>query len=200
MRAGSTGSLGIMQQSNTNATSTAEELKCFLECQHEGHQQPITCLEISDGIILTGSQDHTLKVFKLESASLMYTLHGHYGPITCLFIDNWQRGTGGSGSEDGMLYIWDLIAGAGIYKIDAHNGPIVSVVCAPSYIISLGSDGRLCVWERFQLNLLNTIIIAHTYTSLLMLTSSLLVRAKPGMKMVKFIQTNFFLFIIVYFY
>lgn len=64
---------------------------------------------------------------------------------------------GGSGSEDGMLYIWDLIAGAGIYKIDAHNGPILSLVCAPSYIISLGSDGRLCVWERFQLNLLNTI-------------------------------------------
>lgn len=68
-------------------------------------------MDIAAGIVLTGSQDHTLKVFRLETSSLQYTLHGHCGPITSLFIDRWQNGTAGSGSQDGSLCIWDLITG-----------------------------------------------------------------------------------------
>lgn len=39
-----------------------EELRCILEEQNLGHQQSITCMEVVDGIVFTGSQDHTLKV------------------------------------------------------------------------------------------------------------------------------------------
>lgn len=44
------------------ASSSQEELRCFLEHQHQGHQQPITCMEVVGSTVLTGSQDHTLKV------------------------------------------------------------------------------------------------------------------------------------------
>jgi WD40 repeat protein len=130
--------------------------------------------------VLTGSQDHTLKVFRLESTSLLYTLHGHYGPITSVFIDSYQSGTGGSGSQDGLLCVWDLITGACMYKIQAHYDAIVALVCTPSYVISLGLDERLRVWERFQGHLLNTINVMHAYSGVLMLTPSLLVTGKPG--------------------
>lgn len=110
----------------------------------------------------------------------MFTLHGHCGPITCLFIDHYQSDTGGSGSQDGLLCVWELLTGACMYSIQAHDGAIVSLVCAPSYVISVGADERLCVWERFQGHLLNTINVTHNYTSLLMLTPSLLVTGKPG--------------------
>lgn len=120
------------------------------------------------------------KVFKLDIGNLLYTLHGHCGPITCLFIDHFQPDTGGSGSQDGLLCVWEFLTGACMYSIQAHNGAIVSLVCAPSYVISVGADERLCVWERFQGHLLNTINIMHIYTSLLMLTPSLLITGKPG--------------------
>lgn len=110
----------------------------------------------------------------------MFTLHGHYGPITSIFIDHSQSGTGGSGSQDGLLCVWDLITGACMYSIEAHDGAVVSLVCASSYVISLGADERLYIWERFQGNLLNTINVPYIYTSLLMLTPSLLVTARPG--------------------
>jgi hypothetical protein len=35
----------------------------------------------------THAQDHTLRVFRLEEGLGVYTLHGHCGPITTLFID-----------------------------------------------------------------------------------------------------------------
>lgn len=121
-----------------------------------------------------------LQVFKLDLANLVFTLHGHYGPITSIFIDHYQSCTGGSGSQDGLLCVWDLVTGACMYSIQAHDGAIVSLVCSSSYVISMGTDERLYIWERFQGNLLNTINVPYVYTSLLMLTPSLLITAKPG--------------------
>lgn len=60
---------------------------------------------------MTGSQDHTLKVYRVENGDRLYTLHGHCGPITCLFIDRVCPATSGSGSQDGMLCVWDLLSG-----------------------------------------------------------------------------------------
>uniref|UniRef100_W4VSE5 Sterol regulatory element-binding protein cleavage-activating protein n=1 Tax=Corethrella appendiculata TaxID=1370023 RepID=W4VSE5_9DIPT len=210
IRTGSAGSLGFLNQSTspttttpqtTNSSNTAqtaaatapttvEELRCILEYQQQGHQQPITCLDIVGCNVMTGSQDHTLKVFRLENYQLLYTLHGHCGPITCLFIDQWQSGTGGSGSQDGLLCVWDLITGACMYKIQAHDDSIVSLVCSPSYVISLGLDERLRIWERFQGHLLNTINVMHAYSTLLMLTPSLLVTGKPGALIVWDLRTG----------
>lgn len=67
-----------------------------------------------------------------------------------------------------------------MYSIQAHDGAIRSLSYASSYIISMGADDRLCVWERFQGNLLNTMCISQSYSSMLMLTPSLLVTGKPG--------------------
>lgn len=77
-----------------------------------------------------------------------------------------------------------------MYKIDAHEDAIVSLACSLSYIISLGQDEKLRVWERFQGNLLNTISMNRTHSNLLMLTSSLIVVSRPGNNVLNF-ETHF---------
>lgn len=178
-------------------------MKITLEGVRLAHQQPITCMQVVNDMVFTGSQDHTLKVsqvpsimltvtasahcnffiqvYSLNKSDVEYTLHGHCGPVTCLFVDRWQPGTGGSGSQDGLLCVWDLFTGACMYNIQAHDGAVSCLACAPTYVISLGTDERICVWERFQGNLLTTINISNAYSSLLMLTPSLLVTSKMGM-------------------
>jgi len=47
---------------NATVINNQEELRCLLESQLQGHQQPISCMDIVRGIVFTGSQDHTLKV------------------------------------------------------------------------------------------------------------------------------------------
>lgn len=190
VRTSSTGSIGLMQRENELQKTTREEMKCTLDGVRMAHQQPITCMEVINGLVFTGSQDHTLKVFSLENCDVEYTLHGHCGPITCLFVDRWQPGTGGSGSQDGLLCVWDLFTGTCMYNIQAHDGSISCLACAPSYVISLGTDERIRVWERFQGNLLNTINISNAYSNLLMLTPSLLVTSKLGSLIVWDVRTG----------
>ncbi|XP_013118065.2 sterol regulatory element-binding protein cleavage-activating protein [Stomoxys calcitrans] len=196
VRTNSTGSIGLMhhqqhqQAHQRNERTTNEEMKCILRGVRLAHQQPITCMEVVNEMVFTGSQDHTLKVYSLNNTDIEYTLHGHCGPITCLFVDRWQPGTGGSGSQDGMLCVWDLFTGACMYNIQAHDGAVSCLACAPSYVISLGTDERICVWERFQGNLLTTINISNAYSSLLMLTPSLLVTSKMGSLIVWDVRTG----------
>lgn len=44
-----------------------------------------------------------------------------------------------------------------MYSLQAHDGSITALTYSVSYVISLGTDERLCVWERFLGHLLNTI-------------------------------------------
>lgn len=63
VRAGSTGSMkSFMAASTGSSINPKEELRCILEQQQQGHQQPLTCMDVVGGTVFTGSQDHTLKV------------------------------------------------------------------------------------------------------------------------------------------
>lgn len=46
----------------SSAINSKEELRCILEQQQQGHQQPVTCMDVVGNFVFTGSQDHTLKV------------------------------------------------------------------------------------------------------------------------------------------
>lgn len=177
VRTGSFGSLS--DHKNMFNQNDNDEMKCLKVLSIRAHQQPITCLECEGSKVVTGSQDHTLKVFKMDDGTPLYTLHGHCGPITCMFIDNINPATSGSGSQDGMLCVWDLITGTCMYNIQAHDGSITSLTYSSSYVISLGTDDRLCVWERFQGHLLNTIPINQTfYSPVVMLAPHIVITAR----------------------
>ena len=100
------------------------------------HQQPISVLEAEAGRAVTGSQDHCIKVWRIESLTAMYSLHGHCGPITALFIDEaFPSSTAASGSQDGMLCLWDLGSGTCVYSLQVtfflklFNSLLKSVFC-----------------------------------------------------------------------
>jgi len=168
-----------------------QQLDFQLVFSTRAHQQPITCLVIDNDTILTGSQDHTLRILRFEerSFSAVYTLHGHCGPITSAFIDRQNPDAdpevtcAGSGSQDGMLCLWDVMTGACLYSIQAHDGCVLSMTHSPSYVVSMGMDDKLCVWERFQGHLINTINLTGSSPycrDLIMLTHNLLVTGTLG--------------------
>ncbi|PNF43351.1 hypothetical protein B7P43_G14464 [Cryptotermes secundus] len=190
VRSGSTGSI-VDWDSIMSCKSNDEDLRCIRLNTTRAHQQPITVLDSEGGRVLTGSKDHTLKVFRLEDQLPLYTLHGHCGPITCLFIDRISPMMSGSGSQDGLLCVWDLLTGACMYSLQAHDGSVTALTYSASYVISLGTDERLCVWERFQGHLLNTIQVSHTYcSSMVMFTHNLLITSKQGSLVVWDVRTG----------
>ncbi|CAL4230746.1 unnamed protein product, partial [Meganyctiphanes norvegica] len=133
-------------------------------------------------------------VWSMNDGSALFTLHGHCGPITSLFIDgSLGVGTGSSdvtvdlgmgsiiasGSQDGMLCVWEVVTGACVYSVQAHDGTITTLNFTSSYILSLGTDEKLRVWERFQGHLLNTLTMNQMYcSSMVMLTNKLLITSR----------------------
>ncbi|EZA50256.1 Sterol regulatory element-binding protein cleavage-activating protein [Ooceraea biroi] len=170
-----TGSAGSPMDFN-NSMQTEEDLRCMKIGCHRAHQQAITVLDSEGGRVLTGSQDHTLKVYRLEDQLPLYTLHGHCGPISCLFIDR----------------ISPMTSGTCMYSIQAHDGAIAAITCSVSYVISIGTDERLCVWERFQGHLLHTLPTHKTAYSLqlVMLTHHLLITSNQGSLIVWDVRTG----------
>ena len=64
-----------------------------------------------------------------------------------------------------------------MYSIQAHDGTVAAITCSASYVISIGADEKLCVWERFQGHLLHALPAHRAAYSLqiVMLTHHLLI-------------------------
>uniref|UniRef100_A0A8C3RWR2 Sterol regulatory element-binding protein cleavage-activating protein n=1 Tax=Chelydra serpentina TaxID=8475 RepID=A0A8C3RWR2_CHESE len=84
------------------------------------HQKPITALKAAAGRLVTGSQDHTLKVYRLEDSCCLFTLQGHSGAITAVYID--QTMGLASGGQDGAICLWDVLTGSRVSHMYAHRG------------------------------------------------------------------------------
>lgn len=89
-------------------------LKLNKKSQHhlQAHSAAITCIDIAkDGqLAVTGSFDHLVNIWQLNSHELILTMDGHTGSITCVnFAPNGLFVA--SGSEDKTVKVWGLTLG-----------------------------------------------------------------------------------------
>ena len=73
--------------------------------------EAIILLKVEHLISLKIAGKVSWQVFSVEKCEAMYTLHGHYGPITAIFMDVSTSPLAGSASQDGTLCLWDLSLG-----------------------------------------------------------------------------------------
>lgn len=110
------------------------------------HQKPITVLRAAAGRVVTGSQDHTVRVYRLEDSCCLFTLQGHSGGITAIYID--QTMVLASGGQDGAICLWDVLTGSRVSHVYGHRGDVTSLVCTTTCVISSGLDDLICIWDR----------------------------------------------------
>uniref|UniRef100_A0A8C6UG39 SREBF chaperone n=1 Tax=Neogobius melanostomus TaxID=47308 RepID=A0A8C6UG39_9GOBI len=110
------------------------------------HQKPITVLRAEAGRVVTGSQDHTVRVYRLEDSCCLFTLQGHSGGITAVYID--QTMVLASGGQDGAICLWDVLTGSRVSHVYGHRGDVTSLVCTTTCVISSGLDDLICIWDR----------------------------------------------------
>lgn len=104
--------------------------------------------------------------------------------------ENWRNFTLYSKNKV-TIYKDCIFSGTCMYSIQAHDGSVVSLTYSVSYVISLGCDERICVWERFQGHLLTTIHVQQTFTSQVqMLSSHLVVTARAGSLVIYDVRTG----------
>ncbi|KXX79130.1 putative E3 ubiquitin ligase complex SCF subunit scon-2 [Madurella mycetomatis] len=90
----------------------------------KGHTNGVTCLQLDDHILATGSYDATIKIWNIETGEEIRTLQGHTRGIRALQFDDSKLI---SGSLDNTIKIWNWHTGECISTLQGHSDGVVSV-------------------------------------------------------------------------
>ena len=125
-----------------------------------GHRSPITCVVVHPtfNVIVSSSEDGTVKVWDGDAGVLEKTLNGHTNSVNCVCFD--PAGTVlASASSDATIKLWNLGKGVTIRSLNGHDHTVSQVVFSPdsSYLYSCSRDKTIRTWE------LNTGFCARTF-------------------------------------
>ncbi|MBE9143597.1 hypothetical protein [Planktothrix mougeotii] len=101
-----------------------------------GHTDEILALEVTPDSqwLISGSEDHTIKVWDIATGQEIYTLTGHTGSVLTLVLTSDGKQVI-SGSADHTIKVWSLETGQEIYTLRGHQGIIPT--------LALSSDGKI---------------------------------------------------------
>ena len=111
-----------------------------------GHDGAVTCLAVlADGTLVSGSGDHTLRLWDPNTGDCLGTLEGHTDWVKAVTaLDGYKLV---SGSWDRMLRVWDLTTGA--CRVLGGHTDSVTCLCAlgEDRVVSGSDDETLRVWD-----------------------------------------------------
>lgn len=117
-----------------------------------GHHLPVytTIFDHSARYIVTGSDDHLIKIWSTETAYLQHTLRGHDSDIIEI-VKHPTRPLLVSASADSSLRVWDIKTGAALHVLDGGSKEVNAVQFSPCpdrpYLVSGGADGSVRLWN-----------------------------------------------------
>uniref|UniRef100_A0A9J2PI77 F-box domain-containing protein n=1 Tax=Ascaris lumbricoides TaxID=6252 RepID=A0A9J2PI77_ASCLU len=119
-------------------------------CILKGHEEHvITCLQIHGDLIVTGSDDNTLKVWSASKAICLHTLIGHTGGVWSS-----QMSECGSiivsGSTDRTVRVWSVETGCCLHNLQGHTSTVWDAETGSCLHTLTGHSNRvysLLVWD-----------------------------------------------------
>jgi WD40 repeat protein len=121
-----------------------------VERRLEGHRAAVVSAAFSaDGkYVLSGGDDHVLRLWDAASGSLVRTLTGHEGYVKSVAFrpDGSQALSGGS---DATVRLWDVSTGKELKVCRKHTEPLtaVSFIDSGTQTLSVSRDAALRVWR-----------------------------------------------------
>uniref|UniRef100_A0A7N6AE00 F-box domain-containing protein n=1 Tax=Anabas testudineus TaxID=64144 RepID=A0A7N6AE00_ANATE len=109
---------------------------------HDDHV--ITCLQFSGDLIVSGSDDNTLKVWSAITGKCLRTLTGHTGGVWC---SEMTASTVISGSTDRTLRVWDTVSGECVHTLYGHTSTVRCMHLHGNRVVSGSRDTTLRVWD-----------------------------------------------------
>uniref|UniRef100_A0A8C7J7P5 F-box/WD repeat-containing protein 7-like n=1 Tax=Oncorhynchus kisutch TaxID=8019 RepID=A0A8C7J7P5_ONCKI len=109
---------------------------------HDDHV--ITCLQFCGDLIVSGSDDNTLKVWSALTGKCLRTLVGHTGGV-------WSSQMSGniviSGSTDRTLKVWDAESGECVHTLYGHTSTVRCIHLHDKQVVSGSRDATLRLWD-----------------------------------------------------
>lgn len=100
-----------------------------------GHARGIRALQFDGAILITGSMDHTMRIWNWRTGACIRTLAGHTDGVICL---NYDKNVLASGSADSTIKIWNF-RDASCFTLRGHRDWVNTVVLWDSLSPSSGA-------------------------------------------------------------
>jgi WD40 repeat protein len=115
-----------------------------------GHTMGVSSVAFSsDGLrFVSGSHDHTVRIWDAVSGTIQHTLKGHTGWVSSVaFSFDGLRIV--SGSHDHTVRIWDAVSGTIQHTMEGHTNGVTSVAISSdgSQIVSGSNDKTVRIWD-----------------------------------------------------
>jgi WD40 repeat protein len=112
-----------------------------------GHKDGVRALAVlSSELVVSASQDGTLKVWDVPSGRDVLTLEGHTDWVNAVAVLPGGRLV--SASDDRTLRIWDIESGRTIKKLEGHRNAVKALAVVPDeLLVSASEDHTLRLWE-----------------------------------------------------
>jgi len=139
----------LVQTSELPSSPTVEQPEVFVQL---GHSDDVNAVVFSpDGkLVLSGSNDNTLKLWDVSSGRELRTFKGHSDNVNAVVFSPDGKLVL-SGSHDGTLKLWEVHSGREIrsFKEDSYSGYVEAVAFSPDGRLALsgGRDGTIKLWE-----------------------------------------------------
>ncbi|KAI6653786.1 F-box/WD repeat-containing protein 7-like [Oopsacas minuta] len=111
----------------------------------KGHDDSvITCLQVKKDLIVSGSDDNTLKLWSISSLKCVHILNGHTGGVWCSEFDG---SIVVSGSTDRNLRVWDARNGNCVHVLEGHTSTVRCVSLCGNTVVSGSRDSSIRIWN-----------------------------------------------------
>ena len=128
--------------------------KVFLQ----GHKKSVTCLSMCSDKIASGSDDFTLRIWNIKTATCIHVMH-FTDSVKCLSLDN-EVVIAGAHSAQEQLKSWNIHNGTYINSYIGHTHAVMcmlTITCKNrEYLITGSRDGKVKLWKKSTAILLAT--------------------------------------------
>ncbi len=116
----------------------------------KAHRDPITSLAYSKqrGLLVTGSTDNTIKLWRASNSRLIRTYRGHNNNIDAIAISPNGRMIAAA-CQDGTVKIWSTRSRRVVHTLKGHKGKVNSVAFSPDGILLVAGskDQSITIWN-----------------------------------------------------
>lgn len=125
-----------------------------------GHTHSVRAISAHGDVLVSGSYDSTVRVWRISTGEALHVLHGHSQKVYSVVLDH-QRNRCISGSMDSLVKIWDLDTGACLHTLDGHSLLVGLLDLRDERLVSAAADSTLRIWDP-ETGKCKSTLMAHT--------------------------------------
>ena len=100
---------------------------------------------MSDGCLVSGSEDSTIRIWNMTTYSVVKILNAQ-SPVRGLLL--LRNGNVASSLWNGVIKIWDISSGQALMSLTGHTNAVINIIQLSDHILGSGSyDHTIKLWD-----------------------------------------------------